>query len=147
VERLRVAVRPELGVGRHRYLRNRHGCAPASSARRPRTDGPKRADAGTISYFRNGRALGVAFDRIRDGQGSLALFPAFSLSLGERCQLNFGAAPLRYPVDQYEPLHLVPSRAPAVRFLLQCLDRLLPSEFKMAGRLPVRAAAPRPRPR
>lgn len=37
-------------------------------------------DAGSITFWRNGQCLGVAYDRVRTMQPSLAYFPAVSLS-------------------------------------------------------------------
>lgn len=37
-------------------------------------------DAGSITFWRNGQSLGVAYDRVRTMQPSLAYFPAVSLS-------------------------------------------------------------------
>jgi hypothetical protein len=44
-----------------------------------------------VSFWRNGRALGVAFRGIRGLAEGAAYFPAASLSSGERCCLNFGS--------------------------------------------------------
>ena len=72
------------------------------------TPGP---EGGTVSYHRNGVPLGVAFANVRRGGPGLAYFPAASLSVGERVALNFGDAPMRYPVEGYAPLQEAPSRA------------------------------------
>lgn len=53
-----------------------------------------------FSFWRNGHSLGVAFDNVQYGPG-LAYFPAASLSYGESCQMNFGAAPFKYPSVWY----------------------------------------------
>lgn len=53
-----------------------------------------------FSIWRNGHSLGVAFDNVQYGPG-LAYFPAASLSYGESCQMNFGAAPFKYPSVWY----------------------------------------------
>lgn len=65
-------------------------------------------DQGTLSFFRNGVSLGVAFSNIRAGENGpgLAYFPAVSLSYGERCYMNFGSRPFKYPVQDYLPLHI-----------------------------------------
>ena len=68
-------------------------------------------DGGTVSYLRNGIPLGVAFSNVRRFAPGLAYFPAVSLSVGERCCLNFGAAPMRYPVEGYVPLQASPDAA------------------------------------
>ena len=82
---------------------------------------------GTVSYHRNGVPLGVAFDNIRrwrdaegtkesqGASGALAYFPAVSLSMGERCCLNFGDAPARYPVEGYSPLQAPPDDTTVLR--------------------------------
>jgi hypothetical protein len=83
-------------------------------------------DAGTITFWRNGQCLGVAYDRVRTMQPSLAYFPAVSLSHTERCSLNFGAKPFTYPVDGYQPLQAGPSAADrvAAEYCCSCLARL-----------------------
>lgn len=60
-------------------------------------------DEGTITFYRNGVSLGVAFNKVRVGPG-YAYFPAVSLSFTESVQANFGALPLRYPIEGYKPL-------------------------------------------
>lgn len=78
-----------------------------------------------ISYFRNGVPLGVAFHGIRKvGPGS-GYYPAISLSQGERCELNFGARPFKYPIQGYLPLQTPPSVNSLATQLLCCLSRLL----------------------
>ena len=52
--------------------------------------------------------MGEAFNQIRLGQG-IAYFPAVSLSLGENLRANFGATPLRYPMEGYRPLQDPPT--------------------------------------
>lgn len=84
-------------------------------------------DEGTISYSRNGHFLGIAFDNVQFGPG-LAYFPAASLSYGESCQMNFGAAPLKFPIEGYKPLQDPPlSDVAKAAELISCLDRLLPA--------------------
>ncbi|KXJ20214.1 E3 ubiquitin-protein ligase RNF123 [Exaiptasia diaphana] len=84
-------------------------------------------DKGEISYSRNGKDLGVAFNNVRYGPG-LAYFPAVSLSYGESCQLNFGACPFKFPMEGFKPLQDPPTAhvAKAIE-LMNCLERLLPS--------------------
>jgi Kip1 ubiquitination-promoting complex protein 1 len=53
-------------------------------------------DNGTITYYRNGKSLGVAFDNVRVHGPGLAYFPALSLSYVEVVMLNFGGLPFRY---------------------------------------------------
>lgn len=64
-------------------------------------------DIGTITFYRNGQCLGEAFNNIKLGQG-YAYFPAVSLSQAENLRANFGATPLKYPVEGYKPLQEVP---------------------------------------
>eukprot|EP01117_Protostelium_nocturnum_P008236 TRINITY_DN2939_c0_g2_i1.p1 TRINITY_DN2939_c0_g2~~TRINITY_DN2939_c0_g2_i1.p1 ORF type:complete len:1088 (-),score=416.38 TRINITY_DN2939_c0_g2_i1:26-3289(-) len=63
-------------------------------------------DAGSISFYRNGKSLGVAFPQVKHGENAegMAYFPAFSLSQGERCSLNFGSAPFQFPVVGFQSL-------------------------------------------
>lgn len=64
-------------------------------------------DNGTLTFYRNGQCLGEAFNNIRLGQG-YAYFPAVSLSQAENLRANFGATPLKYPVEGYKPLQEAP---------------------------------------
>ena len=82
---------------------------------------------GIIYIFRNGRSLGEAFNTVRQGPG-LAYFPAVSLSLGENLRANFGATPLRYPMEGYRPLQDAPT-VDLIRAqqLFTYLERLLPN--------------------
>ncbi|XP_021342759.1 E3 ubiquitin-protein ligase RNF123-like isoform X1 [Mizuhopecten yessoensis] len=74
-------------------------------------------DAGTATFYRNGKSMGVAFTDIQVGSG-LAYFPAVSLSQGENLHANFGATPLRYPIAGYRPLQDVPYASVAKAHLL-----------------------------
>ncbi|CAN8025302.1 unnamed protein product [Ixodes persulcatus] len=83
-------------------------------------------DEGTVHFYRNGRSLGVAFDRVRAGPG-LAYFPAVSLAFGENLVANFGATPLRHPVEGHRPLEkLDPREAERAWTLVRWVKRLLP---------------------
>lgn len=85
-------------------------------------------DSNEISFYRNGVSLGVAFSGIRKmGPGS-GYYPAISLSQGERCVMNFGARPFKYPIDGYLPLQEPPPANAFATQLLQCLSRLLGME-------------------
>lgn len=75
-------------------------------------------DKGTIEYYRNGIALGLAFEDIERGPG-LSLFPAVSLAFNDSLTANFGGSPFRYPVPGYKPL-----QAPPIKMLHQA-DSLL----------------------
>ncbi|KAL5198175.1 hypothetical protein ABZP36_001687 [Zizania latifolia] len=82
-------------------------------------------DAGEISFYRNGNFLGVAFDGICKVGPRKGYYPAISLSEGERCHLNFGSHPFRYPVDGFDPIEAPPRSWMFVAYLLRCLFRLL----------------------
>lgn len=82
-------------------------------------------DCDEISFYRNGVLLGVAFDRVRKMGPGLGYFPAISLSQGERCDLNFGARPFKFPVDGFLPIQAPPTQICVITYLLQCLLRLL----------------------
>ncbi|KAF7990939.1 hypothetical protein HCN44_000744 [Aphidius gifuensis] len=64
-------------------------------------------DNGTIDFYRNGRNLGRAFDNISTGSG-IAYFPTVSLAFTENLTANFGSTPLRYPINEYNPLQAPP---------------------------------------
>lgn len=64
-------------------------------------------DEGLVEFYRNGNALGVAFNGIKLGPG-FAYFPAASLAFNEQCVANFGRTPFRYPMKNYRPLELTP---------------------------------------
>lgn len=86
-----------------------------------------------IVFFRNGACLGVAYDGVRATDAKDGYYPAISLSHGERCELNFGGRPFRYPVQGFEPIQLPPRcggegmdwACARARFLLGCLQRLV----------------------
>lgn len=82
-------------------------------------------DRDEILFFRNGNSLGVAFHGIRKMGPGFGYYPAVSLSQGERCELNFGARPFKYPIKGYLPLQAPPSKCYFVTHLLQCWSRLL----------------------
>ncbi|KAL6657002.1 hypothetical protein ACP70R_004782 [Stipagrostis hirtigluma subsp. patula] len=82
-------------------------------------------DAREISFYRNGACLGVAFAGIRMVEPRKGYYAAISLSEGERCHLNFGSHPFRYPVDGFNPIEAPPSSWMFVAYLLRCLFRLL----------------------
>ncbi|KNC85365.1 hypothetical protein, variant 1 [Sphaeroforma arctica JP610] len=72
-------------------------------------------DNGQISYCRNGKSLGVAFSNIRCGERGLAFFPALSMSHLEKCDMNFGHKPFRYPMAGYRPLQVQTASVAAVK--------------------------------
>ncbi|KAJ7956899.1 E3 ubiquitin-protein ligase RKP [Quillaja saponaria] len=82
-------------------------------------------DCDEILFYRNGVSLGVAFHGIRKMRPGFGYYPAISLSQGERCELNFGAHPFKYPIKGYLPLQAPPSTCSYVTQLLQCWSRLL----------------------
>lgn len=82
-------------------------------------------DRDEILFYRNGNSLGVAFRGIRKMGPGFGYHPAISLSQGERCELNFGARPFKYPIHGYLPLQAPPSKRYFVTRLLQCWSRLL----------------------
>lgn len=78
-----------------------------------------------ISFYRNGVSLGVAFHGIRKMRPGRGYYPAISLSQGERCELNFGARPFKYPIEGFLPLQAPPSLNSLAVQLLRSLSRLL----------------------
>ncbi|KAE8696236.1 E3 ubiquitin-protein ligase RKP [Hibiscus syriacus] len=78
-----------------------------------------------ISFYRNGVSLGLAFSGIRKMEPGFGYYPAVSLSQGERCELNFGSRPFKYPIDDYLPLQAPPPSSSFAKQLLDCLSRLL----------------------
>lgn len=92
-------------------------------------------DNATITFYRNGVSMGTAYTNVRIMQPHLAYFPAVSLSYAERCELNFGARPLEYPVAGYQPLHAAPSMGQQSMggWLTNCLERLARSVSNRAA--------------
>uniref|UniRef100_A0A0D6R5Y3 B30.2/SPRY domain-containing protein n=1 Tax=Araucaria cunninghamii TaxID=56994 RepID=A0A0D6R5Y3_ARACU len=91
-------------------------------------------DANEISFYRNGVHLGVAFHGVRKLDPRSGYFPAISLSQGERCDLNFGSRPFKYPIQGFLPIQAPPKVKDAedvamvaemVSYLLKCLLRLV----------------------
>lgn len=82
-------------------------------------------DCDEISFYRNGVSLGVAFHEIRKMGPGFGYYPAISLSQGERCELNFGSRPFKYPIDGYLPIQTPSSVISFATQLLRCLSRLL----------------------
>ncbi|XP_057774623.1 E3 ubiquitin-protein ligase RKP [Salvia miltiorrhiza] len=85
-------------------------------------------DSDEILFYRNGISLGVAFCGIRKMVPGLGYHPAISLSQGERCELNFGGVPFKYPVKGFLPIQAPPSLEPLASNLLDCFSRLLQLE-------------------
>lgn len=96
-------------------------------------------DKGTIEYFRNGHALGLAFEDIERGPG-FSLFPAVSLAFNDSLTANFGGSPFRYPVPGYKPLQSPPHKLLyQADYLLEYLvnvARLITSKQKSASSAP-----------
>jgi Kip1 ubiquitination-promoting complex protein 1 len=82
-------------------------------------------DAGETSFYRNGVSLGIAFAGIHNIEPKKGYYPAISLSEGERCHLNFGSHPFRYPVDGFDPIESPPRSRMFMTYLLRCLFVLL----------------------
>ncbi|GAB2279360.1 hypothetical protein Dimus_014002 [Dionaea muscipula] len=82
-------------------------------------------DEDEILFFRNGISLGVAFCGIRKMLPGAGYFPAISLSQDEKCDLNFGSRPFKYPITGFLPLQSPPPVNTLSSQLLQCLWRLV----------------------
>lgn len=84
-------------------------------------------DAGTISYWRNGKALGIAFSNIRRRMPNGAYLAGISLSYAERCEVNFGDRPFMYPQEGYTPLQAPPAAGVLgqAEYIGDCWSRLL----------------------
>ena len=82
-------------------------------------------DQDEILFYRNGVSLGVAFCGICKMGPEFGYHPAVSLSQGERCELNFGVRPFKYPIQGFLPLQEPPAINLLATQLLQCLSRLL----------------------
>ena len=79
-------------------------------------------DQGEISFWRNNKFLGVAFDNVKTGP-NCAYFPAISLQRGERVIFNFGLRPFHVklpfqPCALNEPTSLVKNLEPTAELLL-----------------------------
>ncbi|KAL6552196.1 hypothetical protein OROGR_008350 [Orobanche gracilis] len=82
-------------------------------------------DCDDILFYRNGISLGVAFGGIRKMVPGLGYYPAISLSQGERCELNFGGHPFKYPIKGFLPIQAPPSSMSLAISLFDCFLRLL----------------------
>ncbi|XP_078339872.1 E3 ubiquitin-protein ligase RNF123-like isoform X1 [Crassostrea virginica] len=82
-------------------------------------------DNKTMTFYRNGKSMGEAFRNIKTGSG-YAYFPAVSLSRNEHLRANFGATPLRYPIEGYEPLQAMPQEEVVkAQLLVGWLEKLI----------------------
>ncbi|KAL0378586.1 UNVERIFIED_CONTAM: E3 ubiquitin-protein ligase RKP [Sesamum radiatum] len=82
-------------------------------------------DSDEILFYRNGISLGVAFGGVRKMVPGLGYYPAISLSQGERCELNFGGRPFKYPIKGFLPIQGPPSLKYLATDLFDCFLRLL----------------------
>ncbi|PIN13800.1 putative E3 ubiquitin ligase [Handroanthus impetiginosus] len=82
-------------------------------------------DCDEILFYRNGISLGVAFGGIRKMVPGLGYYPAISFSQGERCELNFGGLPFKYPIKGFLPIQAPPSSKSLASNLFDCFLRLL----------------------
>lgn len=56
-----------------------------------------------IEYFRNGRSMGIAFNKLEKGPG-ITFFAAISLGYTQGIEANFGNRPFMYPIHGFQPL-------------------------------------------
>ena len=98
-------------------------------------------DAGTISYWRNGKYLGIAFQNIRRRMPNGAYLAGISLSYAERCEVNFGERPFAYPQEGYSPLQAPPvlGELAKAEYIGDCWSRLL----NVTAKRPVGPDSPR----
>lgn len=86
-------------------------------------------DDGSVCFYRNGKNLGVAFEKISMGPG-IVYFPTVSLAYTENITANFGTTPMRYPIEGYQILQQPPIiEIQNANILFKWLERLL-NEFK-----------------
>lgn len=101
-------------------------------------------DRGIIEYYRNGVALGLAFEDIERGPGS-TLFPAVSLAFNDSLTANFGGSPFRYQVKGYKPFQNPPHKLLfQADYLLEYLvniSRLISSNQKNSSVVPKSSSA------
>jgi len=57
-------------------------------------------DSKTISYYRNGKDLGIAFNNVVVGDG---IYPAASSSKKQKCAFNFGKETFKFPLNEVFP--------------------------------------------
>lgn len=95
-------------------------------------------DAGQISFYRNGICLGIAFEQVRKLEPRRGYYPALSLENNQRCELNFGGRPFKYPLSGFSAIQAPPtvridreggsglvSAIVRAKYLLGCLQRLV----------------------
>lgn len=82
-------------------------------------------EEGTICFYRNGKSLGVAFEKISMGPG-IVYFPTVSLAFAENLTTNFGTTPMRYPVKGYQLLQEAPlDQIEQAKILFEWLEKLI----------------------
>ncbi len=85
-------------------------------------------DARTLSFWKNGVDMGVAFEGIDLGP-NIAYFPAASLSVNEGMRFNFGETPFFFPVPGYDPVfgadQLMGRQVAAASKLLSMLETVI----------------------
>lgn len=59
----------------------------------------------TVSFYRNDKFLGVAFDKLPIGSG-IVYFPVINLAYNEKIIVNFGSNRFKYPIEGYQPLEI-----------------------------------------
>jgi len=64
-------------------------------------------EAKNMSFYRNGKDLGIAFEKIAIGDG---VYPAASIQYGQKLSFNFGKETFKYPLNEVfpdiHPLHI-----------------------------------------
>ncbi|XP_043487937.1 E3 ubiquitin-protein ligase RNF123-like isoform X2 [Polistes fuscatus] len=88
---------------------------------------------GIISYYRNGRSLGKAFENISMGPG-IAYFPTISLTFGESLTAIFGDIPFRYPIEDYQPIQAPPEiEISQASFIIHWINQILDYMIHLNG--------------
>eukprot|EP00201_Polytomella_parva_P012003 CAMPEP_0175060358 /NCGR_PEP_ID=MMETSP0052_2-20121109/12966_1 /TAXON_ID=51329 ORGANISM="Polytomella parva, Strain SAG 63-3" /NCGR_SAMPLE_ID=MMETSP0052_2 /ASSEMBLY_ACC=CAM_ASM_000194 /LENGTH=854 /DNA_ID=CAMNT_0016326055 /DNA_START=57 /DNA_END=2617 /DNA_ORIENTATION=- len=95
----------------------------------------------TLSYFQNGKSLGIAYDNlpvigVRD-EKSAAYCPGVSVGVNEKCSINFGSIPFRYPVEGFRAVQAGPSRGELAK-----VSYMVRSVLRLAGSTRSSLAAP-----
>ncbi|KAI4488691.1 hypothetical protein M0802_011399 [Mischocyttarus mexicanus] len=88
---------------------------------------------GVISFYRNGKCLGKAFDNISMGPG-MAYFPTISLTYTENLTAIFGDIPFKYPIEDYQPIQILPEiEITQASFLFHWLNQILNYMIQLDG--------------
>eukprot|EP00049_Salpingoeca_infusionum_P018430 m.357244 g.357244 ORF g.357244 m.357244 type:complete len:1134 (+) comp17750_c0_seq1:148-3549(+) len=94
---------------------------------------------GTITYYRNGRSMGVAYDKVRIGHG-FGYKAAVSASKAQLYVINYGQQPMQYPVEGFRPLQDEPVQLMKYsNYLINSLSRLWASQLFVDGSQPAQA--------